>query len=82
MSGSSPVSAQVRAQRLPVIFSLRVADKFYVTKEATRAHLSGRTTFLRIAAVAPVLVTLFSLFQLLRRREEDNGATKTDFSEP
>lgn len=70
----TPIELEVRAERLPVIFSLRANGKTYVDKEWVRAHLSGRLMFLRIAAIAPVAVTLVCLISLLRRRSEKASA--------
>ena len=70
----SQIAMEVRAERLPVIYSLSTSDKVYITKEVTRAHVSGRTTFLRVAAIAPVLVALFSLFQLVRGPRDEIGS--------
>ncbi len=69
----TPIHMQVRPERLPVIYALSTAKKTYISKADTRAHLNGRTTFLRIAAVAPILVTIFCLFQLVRRRPEEQS---------
>ena len=67
----TPIELEVRAERLPVIFSLQAKGKTYVDKEWVRDHLSGRLMFLRVAAIAPVAVTLFCLVSLLRRRAEE-----------
>ena len=68
------IKLEVRAERLPVIFSLKAKDKTYIDKEWVRAHLSGRLMFLRVAALAPVAVTLFCLVSLLRRRSEEGSS--------
>lgn len=70
----TPIELEARAERLPVIFSLRAKGKTYVDKEWVRAHLSGRLMFLRVAALAPVTVTLFCLVSLLRRRTEEGSS--------
>ena len=70
----TPIELEVRAERLPVIFSMQANGKTYVDKEWVRAHLSGRLMFLRIAALAPVAVTLFCLVSLLRRRPEEESS--------
>ena len=67
------VELEVRAERLPVIFSLRAGGETFVDKAWVRAHLSGRLMFLRITALAPVAVTAFCLFSLLRRRDEHDA---------
>jgi hypothetical protein len=74
------VELEVRAERLPVIFALRAQGTTYVDKEWVRGHLSGRMMFLRIAALAPVAVTLFCLVSLLRRRSPDERTPSDDRS--
>ena len=69
----TPIELEVRAERLPVIFSLQAKGTTYIDKEWVRDHLSGRLMFLRAAAIAPVAVTLFCLVSLLRRRPDDHA---------